>query len=126
MKRHNKHTLLPWHLGKPWVKPNGGHTIYGPTHDQYVADVYGGHHPDDVVNRVIGAANAAFIVLACNNHYALLQVAKCALADIEGLVEQDFAPLTEDDGKTPTPLGLTVLELQAAIALAKEDSHENG
>ena len=46
----------------------------------------------------------------------LLQAARCALADIEGLVEKDRAALTEDDGETDSPLGLTVKELKAAIA----------
>jgi hypothetical protein len=51
----------------------------------------------------------------------LLQAAKCALADIEGLVERDVAALTEDDGETPTPLGLTVKELKAAIATTEPE-----
>jgi hypothetical protein len=51
----------------------------------------------------------------------LLRAAKCALADLEGLVEQDRAALTEDDGETDSPLGLTVKELKAAIAKAEGD-----
>lgn len=59
-------------------------------------------------------ANAEFIVQACNAHYDLLNVAKCALADLEGAV-------TLVEGNRITNIwALTINELKQAITKATE------
>jgi hypothetical protein len=60
MDQIDKHTPVPW------VNPNGSVTVKGPDGGK-IADMSGASY--DVPMQ---EANAAFIVLACNNHDSLL------------------------------------------------------
>lgn len=74
-----KHTPGPWRYGAPWDKPNGGRTIFGRHVDEYIADVYAGHHADDSVDGPRGEANARLIAAAPD-----------LLAALEAYVAGDF------------------------------------
>ena len=82
------------YLGIAHINP-GGNAIFG--------------RPDPV-NR----ANAEFIVRACNSHDALLAAAKCALADLEGVM-----PEFEPSGDRTHPAWQTIKELKAVIKKAE-------
>ena len=61
---HNtQHTPGPWDRGENWGDPNDGYTIRG-GNDSHIADVYGRHHPDDIVSAAQGLANARLIAAA--------------------------------------------------------------
>lgn len=73
-------TPRPWHLSDHWEPPNGGFTIHGPENDDYVADVYAAHHPDDKETDEVGTANAKLIVRAVNAHATMLAALQRAQA----------------------------------------------
>ena len=75
-------TADKWVVGPRWAPPNSGYTIE--SGEAYVADVYAGHHPSDVVDAPMGLNNATFITLAANEWTRLLDAlveARAALED---------------------------------------------
>lgn len=66
----------------------------------------------DYIGEVHGAANAAYIVRACNNFEELLSVAKILLADCE----ENIAAMGECDHS----VGICLCGFKSNVAIAKE------
>jgi hypothetical protein len=86
-----QHTPTPWTIdsdgdGKPNAIITSTHDKDGPDDD--VCEVYGGNADDDATR----AANAAFIVAACNSHAQLLADVKRLREALAGLVDLSNDP----------------------------------
>lgn len=106
MTKIEGHTKLPWTVGASWPELTA---IYA--NSLYIAHTETGIYKDWVdgknpLGSKVAAANAAFIVQACNHHYQLVEALRSArewLLCVEGHL-RDGAPFKHDLAKIDSVL----------------------